>query len=111
MATAKQLQFKLKRPVVIKGDDGEPVETIDKLVLRTTVCAGDLRGIPIRSPPYAEDILKMLSRLTGKPEVVLDKLSIDDFSEVGEIVIGFFAGSPALDPESPEVDAGKTPSE
>lgn len=47
-----QLIVPLKEPIELRNSDGEVVHTVKEFTLRTKVCAGDMRGIPIRAPMY-----------------------------------------------------------
>lgn len=107
MSDPKQKIVKLREPIEIRNAAGEVAHTVTEFTLRTKVCAGDMRGIPIRSPMYTEDLLKMIERVSGQPTLVIDKLSIDDFDEIGELVHGFFRPSQAGAPDSPQTSDGK----
>lgn len=102
-----QLIVPLKEPIELRNSDGEVVHTVKEFTLRTKVCAGDMRGIPIRAPMYTEDLLKMIERVSGQPTKVIDKLGIDDFDKIGEIVHGFFRPSQAGEPDSGPTSGGK----
>lgn len=93
MASTAQV-FRLQKPVVVRNTDGEEINRVEQLTIRTEVVSGDLRGIPMRSPPWADDLLKMISRLSGQPDNVVNRLSIQDFNVVAEAVLGFMEGSP-----------------
>lgn len=85
------MKITLKHPITLpKTGDGVPV-LVTQLDLRETVCAGDFRGIKIASISNAsvDDLLKISSRLSGQPEAVLDRLSVEDFDEMATAVLGF----------------------
>ncbi len=103
-----QVVYKLQKPVVLRNTEGEEIGRVEKLTIRTEVVAGDLRGIPMRSPPWAEDLLTMISRLTGQPNQVVNKLSVSDFQEVAAMVSGFMDSSPDSDQDSLPGNTGTT---
>jgi hypothetical protein len=89
----------LKKPIQI----GESAPPIAELRFREELRAGDLRGIIIREEMRFDDVLTILGRLCGQPDVVMNGLSMEDFEEIGGVLGGFF-GSSAHGP------GGKTPS-
>lgn len=103
-----QVTYKLKRAIELKNVEGAVVHTVTEFKLRTEVCAGDLRGGPMRNPMWADDILRMIERLSGQPTKVVDKLSPDDFDHLGDLVLGFFKPSPAGAPDSEPGSGGTT---
>lgn len=109
MATPPQITFKLFRPVVLFDRDGNETDRIKELHMRTEMCAGDLRGIPMREPLWADDLIKLIGRMSGQPEVVVLKMSVYDMQGAGEVVMGFFHASPE-DETVPPGEGGKTPS-
>ena len=74
--------IKLQKPV-LHGD-----KEVTELVIPRELCAGDLRGIPINGMCY-EHVGLVISRLTGYPPSVIDKLSGPDFNTAGEVVSSF----------------------
>ena len=82
------MKYTLKKPIQFGS------QTITELTIREEVVAGDLRGIPLRDPMYADDVLKLIGRLSAQPDVVIQAMSIADFMEVGELVQGFTALGP-----------------
>lgn len=100
------MRFVLKRPISIPGAPAP----IAELTLREELCAGDFRGIklgnlgnPVEMP--ADDMIKLISRLSGRSEHEIGKLSDFDFGVIGERVIGFFS------PGSPSTTASSDPSQ
>jgi len=92
--------YKLKRPVAL-GEQGAP---ITELIFRESVVAGDLRGIKLASlrEPATDDMLKIGGRLCGQPDAVMNRLSLEDFGKVMEIVGGFLSdGQPTGSEPSP----------
>lgn len=73
-------------------------ETISELHLREPK-AKDMRGMPADGLKTMDQVLTLVSRLSGQPEVVIDELSIEDLSEVSALAEGFTARSPATGPE------------
>jgi hypothetical protein len=80
------VKYKLKRPVTVGS------ETLAELNLREEVCAGDLRGVKLASlgDPTADDLLKLIARLSGRHDVEIAKLHPVDFLELSAAVVGFF---------------------
>lgn len=72
---------------------GEGLTCVTELGLREEVVAGDLRGIKAAalSDPSVDDILKLVGRLSGQPDAVVNKLSIPDLNELGGLVLGFLS--------------------
>jgi hypothetical protein len=48
-----------------------------------------MRGIPMRDPPFWDDLLKVAGRLCGQPDALINKLSFEDAAEVVSLVGGF----------------------
>jgi hypothetical protein len=94
--------IKLSKPVLVgSGEDGD-VKKVEELVFREEIVAGDLRGIPMRDPPFWDDLLKIAGRLCGQPDVVINKLSFQDANEVAALVGGFTGvGQPTGNKPSP----------
>ncbi len=78
------MKYKLKKP--IKHGEGE---TITELTFREELCAGDMRGIPIRDPMFFDDVMKLAGRLSGQPDAVIAKLAWPDLMGVLPLVAGF----------------------
>lgn len=85
------MQYVLKKPVKL----GEQGETVTALTLRDEVCAGDMRGITMRTELDYGDAIKLISRLSGQPEALVNKLHFADFSELAVVVVGFLNAGPA----------------
>ena len=69
-------------------------ESISELVFGREMCSGDLRGdIQIGMPSY-DHVRLVASRITGIPEPVLRTLCWSDFSQVVDLVLGFFNDTP-----------------
>jgi hypothetical protein len=85
------VKLALKKPIAM----GESL-TIAELTFREEVVAGDLRGLKVQSlaDPLMDDLLKIASRLTGQPEVVMSKLGMADLAEVVTLVSGFLNAGP-----------------
>lgn len=83
------MKYALKKPISI----GEG-PTLTELVFREEVVSGDLRGIKLRSleDPATEDMLKIAGRLCAQPDVVMNKLSMEDLGGVLEVIGGFLSG-------------------
>ena len=81
---------KIEMPYIVKLE--KPVTHGDKeiteLVLPRELCAGDLRGIPVHDLRY-DHIGLIVSRLTGLPPSVIDKVSLTDFGKVSQVVSSF----------------------
>lgn len=82
-------------PVVIKlrtpvdwGKEG----SIDELVLRRGR-AGDMKGLKVGGAVPFEDLILLASRLSGRPVGFIEKIDQDDFGEVAEAVMLFYAKS------------------
>ncbi len=105
-----QVTYKLTRPIVLLNQEGKEAHRVTEFKIRTEVCAGDLRGGPMRSPMWADDLLRMIERLSGQPTKVVDKLSPHDFEQLGAIVLPFFEPSPGGDQASPSAPGGETAS-
>ena len=80
--------LKLTKPIQV----GETAPAVVELHFRGEVVAGDLRGIKqsALADPLIDDILKIAGRLTGQPDVVMNRLCAEDLGEVLGIVHGFF---------------------
>jgi hypothetical protein len=91
----------LKDPIELKDNEGKTTETITELTFREKVVAGDMRGIKLATfiELEAGDVIKITSRLTGKVEAVIAKLSILDLYKCTEVLGGFFFGG-SSDPAS-----------
>lgn len=87
------MKYTLKKPITV-GEKGQPVT---ELVFREEVVAGDLRGIKISSMAdlSADEACKIAGRLCGQPDVVMNRLGIDDFGAVLRII------GPFLNPGQP----------
>lgn len=88
------MKITLKKPIVLTGKgagDQPTTETITDLVFRDEVVSGDLRGIKASSlaDPPVEDLLKIAGRLCGQPELVMNRLGMDDLGTVGLLVLDF----------------------
>lgn len=86
------VKYTLKKPIRILKANAEGPELVDEitsLTIRDEVVTGDLRGIPMREPMHFDDIAKLLGRLAGQPDNVINKLSLVDLLEVGPLVMGF----------------------
>ena len=70
-------------------------QTIAELNIRTRIVAGDMRGIPMRDPMFYDDMLKIIGRLTGQPDLVVNQLDMADLEGVSEILAPFIARGPA----------------
>lgn len=88
------MKYVLKEPITV----GET--TVTELIFREKICAGDLRGLPMREPPHFDDMIKIAGRLCGQPDPVIFKLTGDDIGEVIGIVSGFMGAG---------AETGKTP--
>ena len=84
----------LRKPIQI-GEEGAP---ITELTFRDEIVAGDMRGVPIRDPPYWDDVLKIAGRLCAQPDPVMNKLSMADLQEVFALVNSFTGSGPATGP-------------
>lgn len=93
--------IKLKKPIVYdaKGAGGEMTkETVTEMTFRDEIVSGDLRGVKASElgDPPVEVLMRIASRLSGQPEVVMAKLGVGDTGEIGSLIIGFMgAGEPS----------------
>ncbi len=78
------------------------ITTVTELTFREKMCAGDMRGILIRAEMSFDDALKIAGRLTGQPDIVMNRLSMRDFQKVNGLIAGFMSPGPTI---------GTTPSE
>jgi hypothetical protein len=85
------MRVKLKRPIQIAAKDGAEIETISELTIREEICAGDLRGIKLKSleDPSMDDLLKIAGRLAAQPDHVMNRLGLDDMGEIVQAVASF----------------------
>lgn len=98
------MKHTLRKPISIPN-----LPTITEITLREELCAGDFRGIKLRaiSDPTGDDMIKLISRLSGHPEAVIGHvphgMGEQDLDELGEKVIGFFKreGPPQAGPQTP----------
>jgi len=81
------VRLELKKPIKL-GEHGTP---IDHLAFRESICAGDLRNLKVSElgDMTVDNLLTLASRLTGQPDVVMNKLELVDLGEVIKIVGGF----------------------
>lgn len=81
------MKYVLKRPITV-GEKGQPVT---ELVFREEVVAGDLRGIKLgdMGQLFTDDVLKIAGRLSGQTDVVMNRLGLEDFARVVEIILPF----------------------
>lgn len=81
------MKYMLKKPITV-GEKGQPVTG---LVFREEVVAGDLRGIKLGDMGnlLTDDMLRIAGRLSGQPDVVMNRLGLEDFARVIEIVLPF----------------------
>jgi len=86
------VKYELKKPIQV-GEKGEPITA---LVFREDVVAGDLRGLKLGAMGdlATDDILKIAGRLCAQPDIVMNKLSLDDFAEVIKVVLPLLQGGP-----------------
>lgn len=90
------MKYKLKRPILVTSES----PPIAELTFREEVCAGDMRGIDMKANLTWDEAMKVAARLSAQPEAIMNKMGIDDATEVATIVMGFINGGP---------QAGKTP--
>ena len=64
-------------------------KTISELEFLRNICAGDLRDMKVGVPTY-DDVREIASRICGVPAPILKNMDWDDFSEVVEVIMGFF---------------------
>lgn len=67
-------------------------ETIATLTIRPPT-GKDFRRLPVVGGFELDTILTLASRLSGQPDVVIDKLVGEDLEEVIDLVSGFMPGS------------------
>lgn len=103
MTPAVRHKYELKKPIAILDTEGNETKQVTELLIRTEVCAGDLCGAPLRDPPWVDDVIRILGRLSGQPDVVLKKLSIEDLAALGPLVGRFLGAGPTAgsDPSLP----------
>lgn len=84
--------IKLERPLKV----GEKGVEITELNLRERICAGDYRGLILgtlmastTAAVPVDDYLKIASRLSGQPELVINDLSEDDLAKVINAINSF----------------------
>ena len=88
--------IKLERPLEV----GEKGKTITELVLRERLCAGDYRGLKLGSLMTSigevpvDDYLKIASRLSGQPDVVIHDMSETDLARVINAINSFRQAGP-----------------
>lgn len=78
--------YTLKEPITFGSD------TITELRFRKPK-AKDFRGFPA-GPPAMDDILTLISRLSGQPTAIIDELGAEDLEEVSAIVGDFMPAGP-----------------
>jgi len=80
------MKLALKNPVTL--GEGAPVT---ELSFREELTAGDLRGVKLSAlaDPTADDMLKIAGRLSGQTDLVMNKLSLEDFASVVEAIRSF----------------------
>ena len=87
------MKYVLKKPVKAGNDD------VRELTFREEIVAGDMRDIPIGEEGMTVGhLLKIAGRLCGYPELVINKLSLEDTGEVLKIVGGFMNAGPETGP-------------
>jgi len=69
-------------------------ETISELVFSRPAIAKDLRGIRLSELDKGDNIILLTARLTAQPPSVVEKLSLADLTECGEVVSGFLLAGP-----------------
>lgn len=80
--------------VMYKKDGGpERRELIDRLTIRRPN-GGDVRALQSFTDKMKQTLL-VFTRLTGQPELVFDRLDIEDINLFSEVVEGFFPQSQA----------------
>lgn len=79
----------LKKPIRL----GETTPEIRELRFRDELVSGELRGIKISGlqDPDVGDLLKIAGRLCGQPDVVMNRLAVEDLGAVVEVVAGFLS--------------------
>ncbi len=83
------MKYKLKEPISL--GEGDP---ITELNLREKVVAGDMRGLAMRDPMQHDEILKLIGRLSGQVDAVVNKMAFVDYVEVASFVSGFMQAGP-----------------
>lgn len=86
------MKYTLLEPVVIEGDKNG-TQTIAELNIREKVVAGDMRGLPLDKMEH-DHMIRLISRLSGQPEFVIAKLSIQDYVALAGKVDAFMEGGP-----------------
>lgn len=86
------MKYVLKKSIQV----GEMGPAVTEFIVREAVVAGDLRGIRMKDlvDPTMDDVLKLIGRLSGQPDVVVNRLSLEDFDFLGAEVMGFFKRGP-----------------
>lgn len=84
------IKYELKKPIV------NGTETITAFNLREEITAGDMRGLPMRDPMHHDEILKLVGRLSGQPDNVVNKLCITDYAELAQYVGVFMSDGQAI---------------
>jgi hypothetical protein len=84
------MKYKLQEPITL--GEGEP---ITELTLREKIVAGDMRGLAMRDPMQHDEILKLIGRLAGQPDPVVNRMAFADYVEVSALVAGFMEPGPA----------------
>jgi tail assembly chaperone E/41/14-like protein len=84
---SQTVTVKLESPIIL----GEKIPPTAELVFRTTVVAGDLRGIKFSglADMSVDDLLKVAGRLSGQPDIVMNRLELADLATVTEHVNRF----------------------
>jgi hypothetical protein len=106
------VKISLKRPLKV----GEKGAELTELNLRERLCAGDYRGLTVGGLMVApkdwavDDVLKVASRLSGQPDVVINDLSEEDLGQVVNALIDFrTAGKPKAALAGPETATAGSP--
>ena len=86
-----------KLPIVVKLK--YPVkwgqETIDSIKFDRRLKAKDMKGIPASHIQF-EHMIKLLAKLTGIAETMLDEIDGEDIMAVMEVVQGFLPSGPVI---------------
>jgi hypothetical protein len=88
------MKYQLKEPIQL----GE-APAITELNLREKIVAGDMRGMAMRDPMQHDEILKLIGRLCGQPDPVINRMAFADYQEVASLVAGFMQPGPATGTE------------
>jgi hypothetical protein len=84
------MKYTLKKPVQF----GEKL--IADLTMREEICAGDVRGIKLGalgdpSTMPAEDMMRLIGRLSGLTDGEIAKLGLQDLAALSNAVLDFFS--------------------